>query len=209
MGIWDISIQDYKVQFHKKMISPWLEAFKQGLNGHQQGVLVGKNSCPGAVCVYRLGKQESEELREEQLDFVDFRLDSLPSPTHIPPWHKPHCPLTWYRAVWLLREVALNPESFSFPLISDMQRSSPGLKLYNSILEWLEDQNGSCLGENTSHQGLEKEESWVSLFSLLPFHLLLLSKSPSRRRQWHPTPVLLPGKSHGWRSLVGCSPWGR
>ena len=29
-----------------------------------------------------------------------------------------------------------------------------------------------------------------------------------RRRQWHPTPVLLPGKSHGWRSLVGCSPWG-
>ena len=31
----------------------------------------------------------------------------------------------------------------------------------------------------------------------------------SRRRQWHPTPVLLPGKSHGRRSLVGCSPWGR
>ena len=24
-----------------------------------------------------------------------------------------------------------------------------------------------------------------------------------RRRQWHPTPVLLPGESHGWRSLVG------
>ena len=31
----------------------------------------------------------------------------------------------------------------------------------------------------------------------------------AKRRQWHPTPVLLPGKSHGWRSLVGCSPWGR
>ena len=29
-----------------------------------------------------------------------------------------------------------------------------------------------------------------------------------QRRQWHPTLVLLPGKSHGWRSLVGCSPWG-
>ena len=28
------------------------------------------------------------------------------------------------------------------------------------------------------------------------------------RRQWHPTPVLLPGKSHGRRSLVGCSPCG-
>ena len=30
-----------------------------------------------------------------------------------------------------------------------------------------------------------------------------------QRRQWHPTPVLLPGKSHGQRSLVACSPWGR
>ena len=30
-----------------------------------------------------------------------------------------------------------------------------------------------------------------------------------RRRQWHPIPVFLPGKSHGWRSLVGCSPWAR
>ena len=30
----------------------------------------------------------------------------------------------------------------------------------------------------------------------------------SGRRQWHPTPVILPGKSHGRRSLVGCSPWG-
>ena len=29
------------------------------------------------------------------------------------------------------------------------------------------------------------------------------------RGQWQPTPVLLPGKSHGWRSLVGCSPLGR
>ena len=29
------------------------------------------------------------------------------------------------------------------------------------------------------------------------------------RRRWHPTPVFLPGKSHGQRSLIGCSPWGR
>ena len=29
------------------------------------------------------------------------------------------------------------------------------------------------------------------------------------RRQWRPTPVLLPRESHGRRSLVGCSPWGR
>ena len=56
----------------------------------------------------------------------------------------------------------------------------------------------------------------------LPFHLLTgffteqkfliffkLKYRWYRRRQWHPTPVLLPGKSHGRRSLVGCSPRGR
>ena len=34
---------------------------------------------------------------------------------------------------------------------------------------------------------------------------MLASSTKARRRQWHPTPVLLPGKSHGQRSLVGCS----
>ena len=28
------------------------------------------------------------------------------------------------------------------------------------------------------------------------------------RRKWQPTPVLLPRKFHGWRSLMGYSPWG-
>ena len=28
------------------------------------------------------------------------------------------------------------------------------------------------------------------------------------RRKWQPTPIPLPGKFHGWRSLVGYSPWG-
>ena len=39
---------------------------------------------------------------------------------------------------------------------------------------------------------------------------LLIGCTPiqSRKRQWHPTPVLLPGKSHGRISLVGYSPWG-
>ena len=39
--------------------------------------------------------------------------------------------------------------------------------------------------------------------------VLIVFRQFDRRRQWHPTPVLLPGKSHGWRTLVGCSPWGR
>ena len=38
--------------------------------------------------------------------------------------------------------------------------------------------------------------------------ILFFCMAENQRRQWHPTPVLLPGKSHGRRSLVGCSPWG-
>ena len=34
-----------------------------------------------------------------------------------------------------------------------------------------------------------------------------VGKSPWRRT-WQPTPVFLPRESRGWRSLVGCSPWG-
>ena len=37
---------------------------------------------------------------------------------------------------------------------------------------------------------------------------LRVGRGVARKRQWHPTAVLLPGKSHGWRSLVGYSPWG-
>ena len=50
---------------------------------------------------------------------------------------------------------------------------------------------------------LEKCKSRQQLYNFTPVRMAI------RRRQWHPTPVLLPGKYHGWRSLVGCSPWGR
>ena len=57
------------------------------------------------------------------------------------------------------------------------------------------------------------------IFIVYMYHILFICSSVdghlgcshvlARRRQWHPTPVFLPGKSHGWKSLVGCSPWGR
>ena len=40
-------------------------------------------------------------------------------------------------------------------------------------------------------------------------HLFAHPQPSHRRRRWYPTPVLLPGKSHGRRSPVGCSPWSR
>ena len=45
-------------------------------------------------------------------------------------------------------------------------------------------------------------------FSQLPTLVYTFIRIVSWRRQWQPTPVLLPGKAHGQRSLVGCSPWG-
>ena len=44
----------------------------------------------------------------------------------------------------------------------------------------------------------------MSINTCVLYHCLYISW----RGQWHPTPVLLPGESHGRRSLVGCSPWG-
>ena len=43
----------------------------------------------------------------------------------------------------------------------------------------------------------------------LSFYISYLLLDLLGRRQWHPTPVLLPGKLHGRGSLVGFSPWGR
>ena len=48
---------------------------------------------------------------------------------------------------------------------------------------------------------------WLRIF--LPVQWTWVWSLVQELRQWHPTPVLLPGMSHGWRSLEGCSPWGR
>ena len=49
---------------------------------------------------------------------------------------------------------------------------------------------------------------WTFVGKVMSLLFNMLSRLVIRRRRWHPTPVLLPGKSHGRRSLVGCSPWG-
>ena len=48
-----------------------------------------------------------------------------------------------------------------------------------------------------------------SFYVYIMFYHLSICIHICGRRQWHPTAVLLPGKSHGQRSQVGCSPWGR
>ena len=48
-----------------------------------------------------------------------------------------------------------------------------------------------------------------SLLFKIIIDLFAICSAYSWRRQWHPTPVLLPGKSYGRRTLEGCSLWGR
>ena len=86
--------------------------------------------------------------------------------------------------------------------------------LQTRILEWV-----AILLSGTSSQ--PRDQTWISCIGRESLVSELNSQAISGdvyksdglvfyrwRRQCHPTPVLLPGKSHGWRSLVGCSPWG-
>ena len=63
--------------------------------------------------------------------------------------------------------------------------------------------------ENCIVHEVTKSWTWLSNFHFRPWSIMLaLFAMDFFWRRWHPTPVLLPGKSHGWRNLVGCSPWG-
>ena len=57
--------------------------------------------------------------------------------------------------------------------------------------------SGLCTPDHTPSSG----QLWEVNSAIIPVFFLI--------RKWQPTPVLLPRKSHGWRSLVGYSLWGR
>ena len=73
----------------------------------------------------------------------------------------------------------------------------------------------SCLLHQWCHPAISSSDAlffsivWI-YHILFIYQLMKLEVVPilGWRRWWQPTPVLLPGKSHGWRSLVGYSPWG-
>ena len=55
-----------------------------------------------------------------------------------------------------------------------------------------------------------RNEVVILFFFFFSYCAYLIALTPLLwRRQWQPSPILLPGKSHGQRSLVVCSPWGR
>ena len=87
----------------------------------------------------------------------------------------------------------------SCPTLSDpMDFSLPGSSVHGifqaRVLEW------GAIVTKVFYPHLKKTE--------LQLECLTISSNPPWRRQWHPTPVLLPGESQGRGSLVGCRLWG-
>ena len=117
-------------------------------------------------------------------------------------------------------------ENIGRPL-SDINHSIIFLNLSSSIMEikakinkWgLLKLKNFCTAKETINKMKRQPTDWEKIFandvtdkglvSKINKELMTLNSIKTRRRQWHPTPVLLPGKSRGLRSLVGCSPWGR
>ena len=130
-------------------------------------------------------------------------------------FHFPNCFNIYYLEFFSKEKLPLLLHSFSYLFISTWIHGylfcSMGYNLIQSIFVlllklfqlWLQ------VGYFALYCGLLCFSSSIRCSYL---NLYLSHPSPGiRRRHWHPTgtPVLLPGKSHGRRSLVGCSPWGR
>ena len=118
------------------------------------------------------------------------------------------CSISYFLRVILIFPVAQMVKNL--PAIQETQVWSPGWKdllekgmaIHSSILAW----RIPWIKEPGRPQsmGLQRVgHAWATNTTLGEPRAIYW------RRQWYPTPVLLPRKSHGRRSLVGCSPWGR
>ena len=112
-----------------------------------------------------------------------------------------------YSIQWISKNLLCHWENTSILVLKSMKRQIP----IQSSLSY-----SSTLAPGSCHLSVVRFQSlcpWSQWWMWQCGHAFLWSVGHSdhivkRRRQWHPIPVLFPGKSHGWRSLVGCSPWG-
>ena len=101
-------------------------------------------------------------------------------------------------------------EKVSIPLVAQMVKRLPTMQTLVQSLG-REDPLEKEMATHSSTLAWEiprMEEPGRRLPTMRPTFNPWVGKIPWRRK-WQPTPVLLPGKSHRWRSLVGYSPWGR
>ena len=110
----------------------------------------------------------------------------------VPKWFTKFFP--WHYMFWFISLFIL-----PWPMKSLGEGSGTPLQYCCTVarkIPWMEEPGGL-----QSMGSLRVRHDWVTWLSLSTFM--------HWRRKWQPTPVFLPGESHGQRSLVGCSPWGR
>ena len=99
--------------------------------------------------------------------------------------------------LWCYVSFRCIPKWFSYSYSYIWEKAmAPHSSTVAQKIPWMEEPSGL-----QSMGSLRVRHDWVTSLSLSTFM--------HWRRKWHPTPVFLPGESHGRRSLVGCSPWGR
>ena len=113
--------------------------------------------------------------------------------------------------VWLKSKIWHGPHRKQFTSSQSPNSTRDRFKMAGTVTVWLDcvfwlnnnQEVNPVLGEHFRKEAVDK---------CIQFCLVIQSKGFSRaftgRRQWHPTPVLLPGKSQGQGSLVGCRLWG-
>ena len=131
-----------------------------------------------------------------------------PCPSPTPRVHSNSCPLSpWCHSAISSFVVPFSSCSESLPASGSFPMSQ--------FFAWGGQSTGvspsaPVLPMNTQDWSPLEWTSWVSLQSKGLSRVF--SNTTVQKHQFfstqHPLPVLLPGKSHGWRSLVGCSPWG-
>ena len=94
------------------------------------------------------------------------------------------------RDSWFIRTLHVSPENSEC-----LKAVAPHSSTVAWKIPWMEEPSGL-----QSMGLLRVRQDWATSLSLSTLILW--------RRKWQPTPVFLPGESHGRRSLVGCSPWG-
>ena len=75
--------------------------------------------------------------------------------------------------------------------------------------KWNKIPKAKIKGRTTTWMYTYLELLYALTLTYLYIHSSIMYYRRKWRRKWQPTPVFLPGKSHGWRNLVGYSPWGR
>ena len=113
------------------------------------------------------------------------------------PWLKPEQPRWPSPWGWHVRGPSCRHCAFTWISALNPQRTVYVPKMLFNL---------SKITELISHR-FEPKAVWLLRLTEGP-DFKLLRRTALWRRKWQPTPVFLPGKVHGQRRLVGCSPWG-